>query len=204
MGASTTTPNDLLIDSDSLELLDHGERTRFSGHVRLNQPPNELFADEMIQWRDSGLVKASQNIRGTWVQPDGSLIKMKAQNAQYAPEKEALEWWSQSELERWQVATDTAPLRMTADHFWYDMKGEHVVAQPNAKLSRGQEWQAVSEKAEFDVKSKRLVMSGQHGVWVDVNMPTLKGRFTGNELHAQQAPDMLSLIGRAKGRVQTQ
>ena len=72
--ADPAPKEDSTITSDQMELLEHGERVVFTGHVTLSQPPHRIQADQLTQIKTTGVVHAAGHVRGTWQGLSGETV----------------------------------------------------------------------------------------------------------------------------------
>ncbi|OGR89283.1 MAG: hypothetical protein A2992_02625 [Elusimicrobia bacterium RIFCSPLOWO2_01_FULL_59_12] len=82
------------ITSDHMELINHGEKTIFDGHVVLQRPPYELKAKRMTRAQGTGHVDVEGQIVATWVSPEGGQVRVQGDRGRYDPNTEKAELWT--------------------------------------------------------------------------------------------------------------
>jgi lipopolysaccharide export system protein LptA len=158
------------ITSDEMEVVNNGARTIFRGHVVLKEVPYELHADRMERTRATGVVQAWGHIVGTWVKPEGEKGMAEGDRARYDPADETTEWWDHARLTRWQTASDTAPVVVTADRFVAEQKEDRLLAHRNVQVTQGGEFWSQSDEGKFDHQQQTMTLWGKHPVrmhWQD-------------------------------------
>jgi lipopolysaccharide transport protein LptA len=192
---------DATITSDELELVEGGAQTVFQGRVVLTQDPYVLTANRMVRARDTGIVEAFGNIKGTWIAEKGEKMQASGERGRYVPGKETVELWERAKLMRWETATDTAPVVVTAKYFIAYRAENIVLAKENVHMEQRPRVKAQSEFAKFDQNERMLHLWGGDRVRIWVEDGRGVGDFEAERARISLSPKGARLMDRVKGHV---
>jgi len=97
-GSTMARGAEATISSDELEMQNNGEKAIFRGHVVLTQVPYQVYGDQMIRTKATGIVNASGHVIGTWVSPKGEKVRVEGDQARYEPSTETVEVWGKRQV----------------------------------------------------------------------------------------------------------
>lgn len=188
------------ITSDELELHDNGAKTVFRGHVVLTQEPYILTANRMERVRDTEVVNAFGNIKGTWISEKGEKMVATGERGRYNPKEETIELWDRPKLTRWETAKDTAPVVVTADYFIAYKNEKMLLAKKDVHMTQDR-MSAKSHFAKYDQNEQMLHLWGPGQVEIHVEDNKSQGDFLSDRARLSLSPKGARLMDRVTGHV---
>lgn len=83
LAVSAAGAEDLTITGQTMELLDQGKKTLFSGRVVLTRGSHKILSDRMVSEGDHDVVEATGHVRFSGVTTDGHRISGRGEKARY-------------------------------------------------------------------------------------------------------------------------
>ncbi len=129
-------PTGATITSDELEIQDHGERTIFTGHVRLKDDPYHFNADRMVRTKSDGVVDASGHLHGTWRRSPDKTGEAWAAVGRYSPSKKLVELWGKERVKvRWEDAKGIAEFEGDRGWVFLDVGRARLADQVRGRIT---------------------------------------------------------------------
>jgi lipopolysaccharide transport protein LptA len=193
--------NQATITSDEMEVVNNGDQTIFRGHVVLTQAPYGMTSDQMVRYKDTGVVEAEGHVIGTWVKPTGEKLVAQGKKARYNPNDQTTELWSEAKLSRWETVRDTAPVVVTADRFIAHNDQRTLFARDHVHIQQGTDFSTYSDAAKYVDKDQAIYLWSKKKTVVDWRDAQGSGHFLSDRAVLYMSPRRVRLEEDVKGHV---